>query len=308
MNKRIITVTLNPCLDKSIEINGFEYGGLNRVTSENLSVGGKGINCAAVLNSIGCPVLACGITAGDMAQKYLDSIGIPYGFIVSKGKLRTNYKIINTDDNITTEINEPGFAVSGSDVQKFMSLFDLAADDACAVIISGSTPTGIDNDIYFRLTKMAQDKNVPVILDADGKKMAEGIKANPYCVKPNLYEMEQLFEQTLDTEDKKTDAVKTLIKNGIKLVILSLGGKGAIVGDEEQILRVYAPDVKCISTVGAGDSMAAAAAYCIAHGADLHTVAKTAVCAGSLTVQTIGLCNGLEALRQYTEIKTEKIV
>lgn len=307
MNKKIVTVTLNPCIDKTIEINGFEYGGLNRVVSQRESIGGKGINCAVVLGSMGCPVFSCGITAGEDTERYLKDTGIQYGYAVKEGRLRTNYKIINIKDRITTEINEPGFTLCSEDIKKFCAIYDIALDDTSAVIISGSTPAGAQDDIYYRITKTAQDRGIPVILDADGAKFAEGIKAQPYCVKPNIFEMEQLLGRSLLTDKDKADAVKILISKGIKMVILSMGGEGAIVGDEREIYRVYAPSVKCVSTVGAGDSMAAAAAYCIACGYDLKTMAQMAVCAGTLTAQSVGLCDGREVLKAYEEIRAERI-
>lgn len=305
--KRIVTVTLNPCIDKTININGFEYGGLNRVEDEITCVGGKGINCAVVLSSMGCNAFSCGITAGDMTEQYLDSLGVPCGYTVCKGRLRTNYKIVNSIDKVTTEINEAGFTVKSADVDRFISLYDVATDDASAVIISGSAPKGAEDDIYYRLAKIAGDKGVPVILDADGDKMAQGIKAVPYCVKPNLFEMEQLTGEMLNTLDKQVAAVKKLIKDGIKLVILSLGAEGAIVADENKTLRVYAPETDCKSTVGAGDSMVAAATYGIVNDLDLETIAKMAVCAGSLTAQVTGLCNGEDILNEYTKIKAELV-
>jgi len=303
--KRIVTVTLNPCIDKTININGFEYGGLNRVTSDVTCVGGKGINCAVVLHSMGCNAFSCGITAGDMTEQYLDTLGVPYGYTRCQGKLRTNYKIVNSIDKVTTEINEAGFSVSKKDVDRFISLYDTATDDAAAVIISGSAPKGAEDDIYYRLAKIAGDKNIPVILDADGDKMAQGIKAVPYCVKPNLFEMEQLAGEMLNTLGKQISAVRKLIKNGIKMVVLSLGADGAIVADEKQVLRVYAPETDCKSTVGAGDSMVAAAAYGIVNNLELETIAKMAVCAGSLTAQVTGLCDGKDILNGYTKIKAE---
>lgn len=303
--KRIVTVTLNPCIDKTITIKGFEYGGLNRVTSDVTCVGGKGINCAVVLHSMGCNAFSCGITAGDATETYLDSIGIPYGYTVCQGSLRTNYKIVNSIDKVTTEINEAGFTVESADLERFISLYDAATDDASAVIISGSAPKGAEDDVYYRLAKIAGDKSIPVILDADGDKMVQGIKAVPYCVKPNLFEMEQLAGEMLNTLDKQIAAVKKLIKDGIKLVILSLGADGAIVADENKTLRVYAPEVDCKSTVGAGDSMVAAAAYGIVNNLDLETIAKMAVCAGSLTAQVTGLCDGKDILNGYTKIKAE---
>lgn len=305
--KRIVTVTLNPCIDKTIIIDGFEYGGLNRVQDQTLCVGGKGINCSVVLNSMGCSVFSCGITAESATQQYLDSLGIPCGYTVCQGKLRTNYKIVNGVDKVTTEINEPGFEVTKTDLDRFIALFDAATDDAGVVIISGSAPKGAEDDVYYQLTKIAEDKNIPVILDADGDKMAQGIKAVPHCVKPNLFELEQLTGEALPTVEKQISAVKSLIAQGIKLVVLSLGADGALVADHDKVIKVYAPKVLCKSTVGAGDSMVAAVAYGIAKGLDIETIGKMAVCAGSLTAQVTGLCNGKDILNQYSNIKAEII-
>ncbi len=299
MNK-IVTVTLNPCIDKTIIINGFEYGGLNRTAEVCQSVGGKGINVAAVLKSFGSDVFSCGITAGREVQSYLESLGIPHSYMVTEGRLRTNYKLVNSADRITTEINEQGFVM---DFESFIPFYKRAVKSASVIVLSGSAPKGMGDDVYYRLTKLAG--GIPVILDADDAGLREGIKAKPYCIKPNLFELEHLTGKRLDTVEKQVDAVKQIINHGIKLVMLSLGGEGAIMAYEDKVIRIDAPAVDCISTVGAGDSMVAAIAYGIVNNLTTEDTGRMAVCAGSLTSCRSGLCNGQDVLSEYKNIDVE---
>ncbi|MDD4689281.1 MAG: hexose kinase [Eubacteriales bacterium] len=305
--KKILTVTLNPCIDKTITIDDFTYGGLNRAVNHISIVGGKGINCATILSGMGQQVISLGMTAGTQVQQYHKDMSIPYGGVVCKGDVRTNYKIVNSSDKITTEINEPGFIVSGDEVEKLIALFSASLDDVGVAILSGSAPIGVKDDIYYRLTDIASKHNVPVILDTDGPRLKEGIKAKPYFIKPNTFEICQLLNDNDAAIEKQIAELKKHILTGVKLAAISMGECGAIFVDNKQTIRVYAPETKCISTTGAGDSMVAMIAYGIVNNLDLINIGRLAVCAGSLTCERVGLCDGKEALDNYTSIKAEII-
>jgi len=302
MNKMILTVTLNPCIDKTIIIDEFKYGGLNRINSVRVDVGGKGINVSKVLKNFGADVFACGITAGETGKKvveFLDSEGIPNLFVHTRGEVRTNYKIVDNKTKITTELNEPGFYVQQDVVDACITNIEKMLPSTETMVLSGSIPVGVSKDIYKRLINIAKEYPVKVILDADGEMLRCGVEAVPYAIKPNLFEFEQLVGRKLDSHEKIISAAKHYINMGIQQVIISMGAKGAIFVTGQLAYLATPFEIECKSTVAAGDSMVAALAYGLVQGYDLKTIARLAVSAGTITTTKEGsdVCS-LEEVRK----------
>ena len=312
MDKKILTVTLNPCIDKTIIVDGFVYGGLNRAKSIRVDIGGKGINVSKVLHNYGASVLACGMIAGKQGVDvidYLDNRNILHSFTTTEGELRTNYKIVDSNSRITTEINEPGFHPSPKDVETCIKNIVSMLPSAEIMVLSGSVPAGVDVDVYKRLIEIAKDYDVKVILDADGERLKLGIKALPYAIKPNLFEFEQLVEMKLDSYDKIISAAKKYIDQGIHIVIISMGADGAILVSDREAYLATPFAIDCKSTVGAGDSMVAAMAYCLQQGYDMETMARFAVASGSITASKEGteVCTLAEVQKALYLIKIGKL-
>lgn len=291
LNKKILTVTMNPCIDKTMTVSGFMYGGLNRVKDIRTDAGGKGINVSKVLYHFGADQIACGLIAGKQGQEiadYLDRVGIRHSFIQTEGEVRTNYKIVDSDTKVTTEINEPGFYVTEDVVECCVNHIMKLLPDTEVMILAGSIPSGVSENIYKRLIEAARPYDVKVILDADGNKLLLGLEAIPYAIKPNLFEFEQLLGTTLDSQDKIVEAARKYIEKGIGLVVISMGADGALFVDAQEAYRAIPFEIECKSTVGAGDSMVAAVAYGLQQGYDLETIARFATAAGSVTASKEG--------------------
>lgn len=312
MNKKILTVTLNPCIDKTITIEGFEYGGLNRATKTRVDVGGKGINVAKVLSNFDSNVYACGIVAGKQGQEvisFLDKKGIQNSFVKNKGETRTNYKIFDSKSKTITEINEPGFYVDKAILQECIDNIAANLMQTEIMILSGSIPSGIDSGIYEKLISIANKCDVKVILDAGGDELRQGANAVPFAIKPNLFEFEQLLGRKPGDDTEIVEAAKEYINKGVGMVIISMGGDGAIFVTKEQAYKAYPFNIECKSTVGAGDSMVATVAYGISKGLEFEQTVKMASAAGSITAAKEGtqVCTFYEIMSNFERVCTKKI-
>lgn len=287
----VLTVTLNPAIDKTVTLPAFEYGGLNRVQQMRVDAGGKGINVAKVLNSFGIPVEAWGFAAGhqgNVIREKLNAAGIPSKLLETPGETRVNLKIVDESTKETTELNEPGVPVDEETLQRFESEFKQAAEQASVVVLGGSLPPGAPPDYYQRLIELANEQGAAVILDADGEALAAGVKAVPYAIKPNIHELERLVQQKLDSAEAIIRTARTLTDRGITCVLVSMGGDGSLLITAEQAIAAKPFPITPQSTVGAGDSMVAALVYGILQELDAEAIARWTSAAGTVTASKPG--------------------
>lgn len=287
----ITTVTLNPAVDKTIEINNFSIGNVNRISSSRIDAGGKGINVSKVIQSLGGKSKAIGILAGkngSFIKEYLDSIEIENDFVFIEGETRINTKVVDTVKNTNTDINEVGPAVSTENLDELWNKFYESSDENSIVVFSGSIPQNVDKGIYKTWIEKAKDKNIKTILDADGELFKQGIKAGPYLVKPNIHELEGIFEQKIDSIEKTIKLSRELLNYGIEIVVVSLGEDGALFVKRDSVILAKGIKVEVKSTVGAGDSMVAALALSMDKGYDFEKAVKLSVACGTASVMTEG--------------------
>jgi 1-phosphofructokinase len=312
VEKCVITVTLNPALDKTVIIDSLNIGGLNRVKTAKFDPGGKGINVANVLNNFGEGVEATGLIAGTQGQlllEYLNQAGIKSDFYKVAGETRTNLKVFEEHSSVITEINEPGFIVTEKDLTCFVEKLSDLLNHASFLVLSGSLPIGAKDDIYYNFIQLANSKGVKTILDADGKALQNGIKAIPYAIKPNVYELELLTGRKMSTVKEIVDAARQLTDMGIEIVAVSMGSEGAVVINNTDSFHVRTDRITPKSTVGAGDSMVAAFVYTILNNYPLDEAAKWASAAGTATATKPGteVCTLKEVREFIPKVQVEKL-
>lgn len=272
--KRVLTMTMNPCIDRTVYFEQFRAGETNYVDNVMEEAAGKGINVAVGLAHLRVPVKALGFSYEEN-EKYLheklDAEGIPHSFVRLPGKMRVNQKLFDRSTKEMTECNERGCPVKSEEVEDLLQVLKEELAEASLLVLCGSVPPKTDKDIYGKMTKMAHAAGVPVILDASGELLLEGIKEKPYLIKPNLDEFvstffkeEQISGTKLDGEtacEKKKQKVERmaseLVADGIHYVCISLGKEGIMLVDA-QGAHVYAAvpaDVKSLQ--GAGDALVA---------------------------------------------------
>jgi 1-phosphofructokinase len=291
----IITVTLNPALDKTIEIDEFKIGGVNRIVSTRVDAGGKGINVSKVIKELQHESLALGFLGGNSGnhiKNYLDDLNINNDFLSVKGETRTNLKIIDKANNTHTDINETGSSLMEEDITNIKEKIMRYCKDDSLVVLSGSVPSGVCKDIYGEIIKDIKNKGGKVILDADGELLLQGIKAGPYMVKPNIDELEKAFGVIIDNEDKVIKAAKKILEYGVKYVVISLGSEGSIFISSNKVAKVNGIKVEVKSTVGAGDSMVAALAIAVEKDYSFEEAIKLACATSTANVMTEGTQTG----------------
>lgn len=286
MKNHILTVTLNPCIDKYLNIDEFKFGGLNRVSSSRSDAGGKGINVAKVLGGFGSSVICYTLLAGDggaFIRNQLNMAGIPSVFREVPGELRTNIKLLDSHTGLVTELNERGFVLEKEEVSGILKDIESLLSDTDIMILAGSLPGGVDDNLYGRLIDLAEGYGVRVILDADGSRLAKAVSHKPYAIKPNIHEFEELCGRKLDSVDSLISAAGEWIQKGIELIVISMGAQGSVYVDSQSACVAQPLPIECRSTVGAGDSMVAALAYSMQKASPLSDIAAMCTCAGSLT-------------------------
>ena len=256
--KVIYTVTFNPSLDYIVSVKDFRPGMTNRTSSELMLAGGKGINVSIVLGNLGIKSTALGFNAGftgDEIVRRLHNGGINSEFIkINDGISRINIKLKSIDG---TEINGQGPHIDSSHIEQLMNrLRRLESGDV--LVLAGSIPAGISDNIYKDIMDMLKDKGVQIVVDATSRLLTNVLEYNPFFIKPNQHELGDIFNVTLNTQEEVIPYALELKKMGAVNVCVSMGGKGAIlVADDGNVYKAKAPDGILKNSVGAGDSLVA---------------------------------------------------
>ncbi len=291
----IYTVTLNPALDKTVEIPSLTVDAVNRITSMRTDPGGKGINVSKVISKLGGNSIAAGILGGDTGRAILsalESMGLTTCFHFVEGETRTNMKIIDPEAHTNTDINEPGVTVSEEILGELLTELLGKVTEKDIVVISGSMPKGSPQDTYYTWTKAFREKGAKVILDADGELLKAGLKASPYLIKPNNHELSALTGKTLETPKELEETARSLMKEyGIEKTVVSMGGAGALYVTADETIYAEGLKVPVGSTVGAGDSVVAALAVAEESGMSLEET----VCLSTATGAANVMCSGTQA-------------
>lgn len=285
----ITTVTFNPAVDMTAQVDELIPGGLNRLKNVRQDAGGKGINVSKTLKAIGEDSTATGFiggSAGQFIKNRLDELNIDNVFIQVDGDTRTNLKVLDKDMNLT-ELNEAGPECTSEDLDK---MAELLTDRSGILVLCGNTGPGVSKNIYRTLTEKAHANGLQVIMDADGELFREGIQAHPDVIKPNRFELAQFFGKSEDEMDAATmiELARTFIDEGVKLVVISMGIEGGLFVTKDRALQAPALKIPFQSAVGAGDAMVAALAYSLKHDLDLEQTLTLAVALSAGACMTEG--------------------
>ena len=283
----IYTLTLNPSLDYIMEAPTLKAGETNRSSHEKMRYGGKGINVAAVLASLGAKAQAIALLGGKTGELLLslaERDGLSVEPVKIAGDTRINLKILSGE---VTELNAKGPSVSKEEMARLFRSFD-KIKEGDTLVLSGSIAPLVPKDIYAQIARTLSEKGVRVVLDTSGEALLSALSAKPYLIKPN----ESEIKQTLG-EVEILSGARTLQKKGARNVLVSLGADGAVLLTEDgSVLRQKAPSGVAKNTVGAGDSMLAGFLYAESMGA--QTALRFAVAAGSATAFKGALASGEE--------------
>ncbi len=291
----IITVTLNPALDKTVTMPGFAVNTVNRVQTSRLDPGGKGINVSKAVKALGGKTLAITVLGGangGYIKTALDAMEIPNDVVLTGEPTRLNLKIVDPVFGTNTDVNEAGGSVSEEILQKVWEKLSQAVNPGDTVVFAGKNPPQMADEILAGWTRQLKALDVNVCVDTVGTPMQLALAEGPAIIKPNHMEMNEIMGRELHGDKAIIEAARELVEGkGVGLVAVSMGGNGAIFVTKDQCFRGYSPKVSVVSTVGAGDSMMAALAHYTAAGCSLEETARRAIAVASASVT----CSGSEA-------------
>lgn len=303
----IYTVTLNPALDKTVTISGFSPGKVNHIEQMRQDPGGKGINISKVLNGLGAHSVATGILGGDTGRyirQYLEKTSIEHDFIYVTAPTRTNLKILDPKEHTNTDINEPGYPVDQKTVDRVLAKLTAGVVSGDTVVLAGSVPPGIPDDLYAVWTERLHSLGALVYLDADGPLLMQGVKAKPDLIKPNEDEFAGLIGKRCASLSELAEAAIELHRQGVARVVVSLGGQGALFVRDGRARYAKALEVPVKSTVGSGDATMAALILGNEHKSGWMATIQSAIAAGAASV----MCEGTEAVSPDTVSLLQKQV
>ncbi|MCR5629107.1 1-phosphofructokinase [Eubacterium sp.] len=254
----IYTITFNPSLDLNMTIDDLKISHTNRARKEELLLGGKGINVSTVLKNLGYDNTAIFYSAGftgDEIEKRVHDFGIKSECIkLEDGLSRINVKIKNIDG---TEINGLGPNIPSEKVDELLEKLKVLKNGD-VIILAGSIPSSMPNTIYSDILNIVSAKDIKVVVDATGELLLNTLKYEPFLIKPNNHELEEIFKVKIEDKKSIISYAKKLKDMGAKNVLVSMAGDGALlVADDNKVYESEAPAGKVVNAVGAGDSMVA---------------------------------------------------
>ncbi len=294
----IYTITMNPALDRTIEVDGLVLDDANRILSDVRYAGGKGIDVSRVVNELGGETIALGLVGGYTGLELegrLVNEGVLCDFTRIAGENRTNIILVDKKEGRQYLLNAPGPRVTPAEIGLFFEKVRSIPSDASFVVISGSVPQGVSSKIYAQIITTLKARGIRrIALDADGELLREGCKAGPYLIKPNLYEFRRLTgTEVKDMEGAMEEARKVMAEWGIEVVLVSMGPKGLLGVKGEEAYHARPPALEVVSAVGAGDATVAGFVHGLTQGLSFPEALRLATAAGAAVVLTPGteLCH-----------------
>ena len=312
----IYTITFNPALDYTVQVEEFEIGKINRTKSENILAGGKGLNVSIILKRLGIENTALSFIAGFTGkelERKIQQYNIKTEFIeTAKGYTRINVKISSLEKKSLiqkgeTALNGNGPEITQENIEELLKkIKKINSNDM--VILSGNVPKCINEDIYEIICKELNENNVKFVVDASQKLLMNCLKYKPFLIKPNKEELEETFNTKIETKEEIIIYAKKLQEKGAKNVLISLGGDGAILLTEKnEVYYSNTPKGQVVNTVGAGDSMVAGFIAGYLKKQNYKEALKLGIASGSATAFSAGLALKEEIDELLKQITIEKI-
>lgn len=296
----IYTVTFNPSLDYIVGTEGFQLGNTNRTVSELMLPGGKGINVSTVLKNLGIESTALGFTAGftgEEIRRRVGELGFRSEFIdVGNGFSRINVKMKEFDG---TEINGQGPVIGEEAVGRLLERLD-SLEEGDTLVLAGSIPSSMPDSIYSDILARLEGRGIVFVVDATKDLLLNVLKYRPFLIKPNHHELGEIFGVELENREDVVPYAERLQEQGAQNVLVSMGGKGAVLLDaEENVHMLPVPKGTLVNAVGSGDSMVAGFLAGWTEKKDYEHAFKMGISAGSASAFSELLATEEEIRRLY---------
>ena len=300
---KVVTVTLNPALDLTGNLNTLTAGTVNLVEKGSLHPAGKGVNVAKVLAELGADVTVTGLLGADNQEPFcqlFESLGVSDKFVRVQGASRINVKLVEAGGQVS-DINFPGVAVSEQDIREFEHTLFALAESHDVFVMAGSLPQGITPELCASWVAGLQECGKHVFFDSSKAALSAGLNAAPWLVKPNDEELSDWAGRELETEQDLTDAAEQLAQKGIANVVVSLGAEGVMWLNNEGWLRSCPPKMNVVSTVGAGDTLVAGLCWGQLKNWNKQETLSFATALSALAVSQVGV--GVEDINAVLAVK-----
>jgi len=307
----IYTITLNPALDRTIEVDGLVADDANRILHEERYAGGKGIDCSRVIEELGEESIALGFIGGydglELEGRLINE-GVLCDFTRIGGETRVNIILSDRKQKTQIMLNAAGPRITPAEIGLFFQKIRSLGRDAAFVVVSGSVPPGVTNNIYAQIITTLKGKGIRVALDADGELLRHGCGAKPFLIKPNIHEFQRLTGFRSTETDDLLQGARHIVEGGIEIVLISMGPKGIVGVTKDESYRAIPPPIDVVSHVGAGDSALAGFIYALTKGMGFRESLILATAAGTAAVMTPGteLCKKKDVERIKKEVTIEE--
>lgn len=287
----ILTLTINPAIDRNLLADRLVFEDRAYILSRRESAGGRGIIASQVLHSLGVKTTAITTSGGKngaLFEKLLSKAGFPVEFVCINEEIRTNFTLTDKQ-GLTIKLNELGPPMTPAEAGAVEKAVAKRLPGAEWLMLCGSLPPGIPEDFYCELIKMAREHKVKTLLDADGGPLLHGVEAEPTVVTPNQQEAERLLSRALITRAHFREAVTRIRAMGAESVLLSLGSRGVVATNDNQMFEAIPPRIDALSPIGAGDAMAAAFVWAATKKKDFADCVRWGVAAGTASAALPGM-------------------
>lgn len=310
----IITVTLNPAIDKSLSVPSLRLGRRHRTVERRTLAGGKGLNIARMLKTLDQPVIATGLVGGATGTQIVEQLtreSIVNDFVWIAEESRTNTAVFDPTTGEETEINEQGPSVDPAELDTFSEKLLYLARGAAIVVFAGSLPRGVPFDFYATLVRELHKRDVLTVVDTDGDPLRAAVRAEAGVVSPNLHEAEELIGQEFDDDDERAGAVREIVALGAREALMTTpDGCWAqlIVDGAPQLYRATIAPREPVATVGSGDALLAGYLAARYSGSPPAECLRLGVACGAESTERLGAGlidpRAAERLRAEVELTT----
>lgn len=300
----ILTITLNPSLDRVIWVDKLQKDDSIRIQQEKHYAGGKGIDASRVIKTLGGDTVATGFL-GSFNGLHLEGLllneGVTCDFVKIKGETRSNVIIFDSEDNGHIALNSKGPEITAYDLAILFEKINNLKEKPSMVIMGGSIPKGLNASLYAQIIHVFREQGIKVALDADNEALKQGLKAHPYMIKPNEHELARLIGREVNTREELIEAAKDLMSEyKLEVIMISRGSKGLIIMNKDEAYELAPPKIKANSTIGSGDSTLAAFLLGQEQGKPLLESGQMGVAAGAATAMSPGV--ELVDIQDYAQI------
>jgi 1-phosphofructokinase family hexose kinase len=289
----IITVTLNPALDKTLEVPNFTTGRRHRTVDQVTMPGGKGVNVARAIKRMGQPVIATGLAGGATGTRIVEALNdeaILNAFVRIREESRTNTAVLDPTNNSHTEINERGPAVSLQELDLFREKLLYLAKGASMCVFAGSLPRGVEPDLYAELVREVKRLGVLTVVDTEGEALRLAMRAEPDVVMPNEFEAEELVGQEFNDVEDRARAVVEMTRLGAGEAIMTVrdGCYAYVLDEAPSLMRVTVEEREGRSPIGSGDAFLAGYVASRYAGRSVVDCLRYGVACGAESIQHFG--------------------